>query len=137
MCGVYNCTTLDEQEAMEFRLSALYENGLVVLRPKMSSQHKGNYEEMVDVLTRNHGPSVSRNQGLKRAFHKMSSIETERILILFLNVKGGFHQAEWQGENAKSDPFYVKTHHSVLKGLQIPQLLTTFHSLLLMKVHEI
>jgi hypothetical protein len=126
MCGVFNCTTLEEQEAMEFCLSALYVNGLVVVRPKMSSQHKGNYEELVDVLTRNHGPSVSRNQGLKRAFHKTSAVETERILILFNNVKGGICQAEWQGENAKSDPFYVKTHHSVLKRLQIPQLLTTF-----------
>lgn len=112
---------------MEFRLSALYKNAVVVTRPKMCSQHKSNWKELMDVLDQNHGPSASRSQGIRRACHKTSSTEEEKVLIVFDCARGGFRQCEWQGENAKSDPFYIRTHHRVLCGkLTIPQLVTSF-----------
>ena len=109
--------TMEDLRGTHIRLHTTKKNCIVLTRPKTSSSMKGAKEAMMDCLEERHGECVSRNEGLNRAFARVSSNEVEHITLQIAGVVE-LVNTDWQGAPAKvkkEGAFYLDNHKDVIK----------------------
>jgi hypothetical protein len=116
-----------DMKKKKFRLAASQTNAIIMRCPTGDSHMKGVQAQLIAVLEKKLGYCPSRDVGVKKALHLVNEDDTEDWMFILEDATNGFRQQEWQGEQAKGDPYYIKVHHEGLSDEDgLPRLVSFF-----------